>query len=42
MAGHKPKVVQKLMGHRTLETTMAYVHAIEDQRQNSPVSPLDL
>lgn len=42
MAGHKPKVVQQLMGHRTLETTMTYVHAIEDQRQNAPVSPLDL
>ncbi|MFT5465391.1 MAG: site-specific recombinase XerD [Verrucomicrobiales bacterium] len=41
-AGQKPKVVQKLMGHRTLETTMSYVNAIKLQQENAPVSPLDL
>ena len=39
-AGTDPKTVQKLMGHRTLETTLSYLHAIRNE-QKAVRSPLD-
>lgn len=39
-SGAKPKTVQQLMGHRTLETTMAYFKAFR-QDESGPKSPLD-
>ncbi len=40
-SGTDPKTVRKLMGHRTLETTLSYLYAIRHQ-QESIRSPLDL
>ena len=40
-AGTEPKRVQEVMGHRTLETTMSYVYAIEGEKEKAPRSPLD-
>lgn len=41
-SGTPPKTVQKTMGHRTMETTMSYVHAMRRLEQlEGPVSPLD-
>lgn len=39
-SGTDPKAVQKLMGHRTLETTLSYLHAIRNE-QDVIRSPLD-
>tara|TARA_R110002096_G_scaffold200639_9_gene384704 strand:- start:15054 stop:16349 length:1296 start_codon:yes stop_codon:yes gene_type:complete len=39
-SGTDPKAVQKLMGHRTLETTLSYLHAIRNE-QEVIRSPLD-
>ncbi len=39
-AGTDPKTVQKLMGHRTLETTLSYLHALRNE-QVAVRSPLD-